>query len=59
MTFGWTAPLTVEGDEVPIDGYPRYDNPFATVDFDTRRYTVRAGVHRLALDFEKGTRTAS
>jgi hypothetical protein len=59
LTFGWKAPLTVDGDDVPIDGYPRYDNPFATVAFDARRYTVRAGGHRLELDFEAGTRATS
>ena len=29
LTFGTTAPLTVKGAVEPIDGYPRYDNPWS------------------------------
>ncbi len=36
LTFGQTAPLTVKGAAVPIDAYPRYDNPWSTTAFDAR-----------------------
>jgi hypothetical protein len=57
MTFGWDGPLNVDGNAVAIDGYPRYDNRFARVDFDTTRYEISAEGRRLVLDFEAGTRT--
>ena len=34
ITFGSAAPLTVGGTVVPIDAYPRYDNPWSRTPFD-------------------------
>ena len=37
LTFGSTvAPLTVKGAVVPIDNYPRYDNPWSQTPFDAQ-----------------------
>jgi hypothetical protein len=33
MEFGWLAPLTVNGDEISIKNYKRYDNPYDQVEF--------------------------
>jgi len=59
VELGWEGPLVVDGQEQPIDGYPRFDNPFVHVDFDTPRYEVSDGVYSLVLDFSSDTREAS
>jgi hypothetical protein len=30
LELDWTGPLRVDGQEMPIDGYPRFDNPFTS-----------------------------
>ena len=57
MTFGWVAPLTVNGKEISIHGYKRYDNAFAQTEFDADRIEINAGGHRTVLDFGNVTRT--
>jgi hypothetical protein len=59
MTFGWEAPLTVKGRTVPIDGYDRFDNPWARTPFDSRTLTIRDWDSRLTLDFDRTTREAA
>ncbi len=59
ITFGWDAPLVVGGVEQPIADYPRMDNPFAQVDFDTTRYEIAHGEYGLVLDFDTAERTPS
>lgn len=58
MTFGWTGPLTVDGEEVALDDYPRMDNPWAQVEPQATRYEITEGDASLVLDFDAGTRTA-
>ena len=59
ITFGWEAPLTVRGEEVPITGYPRRDNPWAHTDYGSRTTEIVVDGYRVALDFEAGTRVVS
>ncbi|MGH7789607.1 MAG: hypothetical protein ACRERC_22235 [Candidatus Binatia bacterium] len=59
LTFGWEAPLTVEGSEVPIAGYPRYDNPWSTAAHGGRRTVINADGFSLTLDFEPAQRTVA
>jgi hypothetical protein len=59
VTFGWEAPLTVKGASVPIDGYRRFDNPWASAPFDSRTLTVRDWDSSLTLDFDSLTREAA
>jgi hypothetical protein len=35
LSFGWESPLVVDGEEIPISGYPRYDNPWSQVAFQS------------------------
>ncbi len=58
LTFGWDAPLTVAGIEVPIAGYPRYDNPWSTAEYGGRQTAIAAEGFSLTLDFERGVRAA-
>jgi hypothetical protein len=36
IEFSWTGPLLVRGQEVPITGYPRWDDPWAHVPFQEK-----------------------
>jgi hypothetical protein len=56
VTFGWHAPLVVNGVEVPLADYPRFDNPFVRTEFDDTRYEVSDGEYGLVLDFETNER---
>ncbi len=57
LRFGWTCPLTVNGEEICIHGYPRYSNAFCEAAFDAPEITVRAGGHTAVLDFKNVKRT--
>ncbi len=60
MQFSWTGPLLVNGAEVPIGPYPRYDSPYATKQYDgTDPYLIRRGGLSLTLDPATLTRTES
>ncbi len=52
ITFGWSKPLTVSGEEILLHGYRRYDNPFCQAEFDAGKLEIRAGGHTAVLDFE-------
>lgn len=51
VEFGWEGPLVVNGADVPISDYKRFDNPWVQTDFMDTRYVVSDGAHRLVLDF--------
>lgn len=59
VEFGWTSPLVVDGQVVPIGGYDRYDNPWAKTPYGGLETTVwdAASGTGLYLDFATGTRT--
>lgn len=52
VTFGWEAPLTVDGDEVELEGYSRLSTPYCTTSLGTGRYDIRCGGASLTLDFD-------
>jgi len=56
VEFGWEGPLVVGGEEVPIDGYPRIDNPWvhAARGADTVRF--EGGPPELTLDWSAPAR---
>jgi hypothetical protein len=51
MKLGWEGPFTVDGHEIPLHGFKRFDNPFCKTDFDSRHFVIEAGGSRLTLDF--------
>ena len=57
VRFGWEGALSVDGKEIQLDHYPRYDNPYVQADFDTTKIQVKAGEHVLDLDWETGKRS--
>ena len=58
LTFGTTAALTVKGATVPIDSYPRYDNPWSHTAFDAKVVAIADAQSGVTLNFETGKRTA-
>jgi hypothetical protein len=51
ITFGWTAPLTVKGQNVPLGGQGnRYDNPYAEVPTNSDKVDVEMGGYGFRLD---------
>jgi hypothetical protein len=56
LTFGWKRPLMVDGEDVPLDGYPRWDNHYLQAAFGDLQYTIAFEGMRLELDFASGIR---
>lgn len=40
VTSGWDKPFTVNGKEINIKNYKRYDNPYCQAEFDTDQYVI-------------------
>ena len=51
-----SAHSPVDGQEIPISDYPRFDNPYATVEFDSLLHQIEYDGMSLLLDFEQGLR---
>jgi len=51
LSYGWAAPLVVDGAPVAQHGYPRWSSPWAEVPRDGYRYEIDAGAASLVLDF--------
>ncbi len=56
ISFGWDGPLRVAGEEVSLRDYPRWDNPYAQVDFDSRQFHIEHDGRALFLDFDQNLR---
>jgi len=56
LDFSWNDPLTLDGVEVPLSGYPRFDNPYTQVAFNSGVYEIEFAGKGLFLDFEAGVR---
>jgi len=56
ISFGWKGPLSIDGVEIALKDYRRYDNPFVQADFNSDEVRVTAGEHRLALDWKTAER---
>jgi hypothetical protein len=48
---GWGRGLRVEGKEIRIRDYPRYENPYCVAPFDSSSFDIRCAGRRLRLDF--------
>ncbi len=53
----WDGPMTVNGAQVDLGSYARFDNDFCFQDFDTLKTTIQYATMTLVLDFENATRT--
>lgn len=54
--FSWDDPLLLNGEEVPLRNYPRWQNPYTRVEFGQTRYEIALAGDRLVLDFAQGIR---
>jgi len=57
VDFAWQGEMLVDGRPAALSGYPRFDNPYATVEFGSLQYEISYAGLGLALDFEAGLRT--
>ncbi|MEW5869913.1 MAG: hypothetical protein AB1894_11600 [Chloroflexota bacterium] len=55
-TFDWQAPFVVGGEQIPLRGYPRWDNPYTQAAFDSLKYRIEFEGKLLELDLGEGTR---
>lgn len=56
VKFDWKDGLIVGGQEIPLSGYPRFDNPYAHVDFGRGHYLITYAGKLLELEFETAMR---
>ena len=56
VEVGWEGAFIVDGEEVDVGPYPRWDNQYAFQEFGTLLTTIEREDLRLELDFEAGTR---
>lgn len=57
VKVSWDGPMTVEGQNIDLGSYARFDNDFCFQDFNTLKMTINHGTMTLELDFENATRT--
>ena len=58
LRFGWTGLLTLDGKEIALHDYPRWDNPYAHVGFGSEQFHIAFKGESLDLDFQSGAYVA-
>ncbi|HOY64785.1 MAG TPA: hypothetical protein PK745_16570, partial [bacterium] len=56
IRFGWKGDFTVNGNQEPMRGFKRFDNPYCQADFNKGEFAISAGASKLTLDFAKAVR---
>jgi len=56
VAFDWKGDLTLNGEVISLDGYPRWSNPYMQAEFGTAQFSIEYQGHQLFLDFESATR---
>lgn len=51
IRFGWEGSFSVDTVEIPLHGYPRYENPYCLADFDPPEIRAVAGDKDLILNW--------
>ncbi len=59
IQFGWNHALSVNGVEISLEDYPRYDNPFVQAEYDPGEIKVTCSGHQLRLNWQTGERFVS
>lgn len=59
IKFGWNDALQVNGIEIALDNYPRYDNPFVRAEYDPNEINVTGYGQQLQLNWRTGERLIS
>jgi hypothetical protein len=58
MKFGWSKPLMVKGETIPLNGYLRFNNPYCKNDFASGKIAINNKDGKLILDFANAKREA-
>jgi hypothetical protein len=56
VEFGWEGPLKIEGEEISLGDYKRFDNPYCQCDFTSQVVDIQRDAESLRLDFAEGRR---
>lgn len=56
INFAWDGALTVDGKEIALRNYKRFENPYSQAEFNTGIYKIQSGTQSLELDFNKTSR---
>lgn len=59
LDFGWKKPLTVDGQIIKIEHYPRYGNPYCRADFWADEIVIQHKNKSLKLNWETGERAVA
>jgi len=51
LSFGYSHPFLVNGNEVPLSGYPQYENPYTVTSLNAGKMDIRYNDIVLRLDF--------
>ena len=57
IEFDWDGPLTVDGTEVTLRNYPRWNNKYTRMEFGSEKFHVEFEGKTLNLDLANGIRT--
>lgn len=52
LEFGWKGPLRQDGLEVPLNDYPRYQNPYTRTEFSSSLCAISCAGKQLKLTFD-------
>jgi len=52
LEFGWTGPFKKSGQVVPLENYPRYNNPYCQAAFLAAKIVIKSEHHQLTLDWQ-------
>ena len=52
VRFGWEGGFSVDGVEIQLDDYPRYDNPYVKAEFDPTEIHITTDEHELYLNWK-------
>ena len=56
ISVAWEGPMKVDGNEVDLGPYPRFDNDFCYQDFGTKNTLIQFGNQSLVLNFDTVSR---
>ena len=52
IRFGWEGGFSVDGVEIQLHDYPRYENPYSKTEFNADEIRIAAGEHELILNWK-------
>lgn len=59
LVMGWEGPITQDDTALVVNGFPRYDNPYASAEFPGSSISFEHAGESLALDFDERAREVS